>query len=96
MKIPEKIRILGRLWRVEIGDFEQDGTCDQEARVISIKESLTGLYRKEVFIHEVLHALWYETCIDEEEPPPWIEHVFISQLAKEMVYSPTLWYEMFK
>ncbi len=68
------VKIAGARYRVEIkklkatpemkekGD-ERWGTCDYKKNVIEI-ESRLGMERRYIaFIHEVLHALLYESCV---------------------------------
>ena len=63
------IKILGRDWSLEDVDYEiingfgaEGGTIAASRRII-ISDSLEGDARREVVIHELLHAIWSETGV---------------------------------
>lgn len=71
MKIPKKITIKGKTWKVKILSkvIDDDGNlvyglCDYTTRTISIEKGLRKKLESEVFLHEFFHA-----CLHELEIP---------------------------
>lgn len=69
MKRPTKARICGWPWKVtwtDHDDFLGDhlGVCVYGERRIVIRCS--NIYHREVLLHEILHAVWWETGLPEE------------------------------
>ena len=68
------LQILGRDWSLEhvdaeiINGFGAEGGTIAGSRRIIISDSLEGDMRREVVIHELLHAIWSETGIGLDEP----------------------------
>lgn len=64
MKIPQKVKVGGHVYRVELVDRVETekgedncGDCEWQLNRIRIKKSLPQSQKEETFIHEVLHAL---------------------------------------
>lgn len=67
MKIPKSLRIKGKLWRVYIEpvekcrlgecDDDDEGACYPKLREIHLSSELRGRRLREIFAHELLHAL---------------------------------------
>lgn len=58
MKLPRRIKIDGRNWKITRGDPGDGdrGSCDHDTRTIIIDPDLEGRELEETFWHEVLHA----------------------------------------
>lgn len=91
MIIPKKKNILGVDYivkyvdqpSVEGDDDLPEATCDIKDKIIEIKKSLSQYRKKEVFLHECMHALLEEAGLShlfEEQS----EEVLVKQLEKFM------------
>ncbi len=74
MKLPKKKKIKGKLWRIrEVNQpIDSDngkciGTCDYITRTIEIKRTLSKDSKLRTYLHEVLHAAWFESGLHLEE-----------------------------
>jgi len=83
MKLPKKIRVLGREWSVETtkNNFEQDGelssgACIREGKILKIALEEKNKI-KNTFLHESIHALIAESGVDLSEK---IDEVLTHQL----------------
>ncbi len=66
MKLPSKIKLLGREYKV-IKARLQDGVMgqtEQEGRVVALSETLEGHQAFETFLHELVHVAMLETGVD--------------------------------
>ena len=76
MKLPTKVKIGGRTWKVDLNPDEHDaGTVFWEQDRIGIRESLSGYNTRQVLLHEVLHVIQdelghYQT---KERIPPEVQ-----------------------
>lgn len=66
MKIPKEILVKGKTYEIKliktlIKDEEAEGTCDEATRTIKIDSSLKGDSLKSCLLHEIGHAIQYET-----------------------------------
>lgn len=66
MKIPSKIKLLGRQYTVSKERLPDGilGQTDQESRKISLSETLDAAHAFETFIHELTHVAMLETGVD--------------------------------
>jgi Zn-dependent peptidase ImmA (M78 family) len=69
MKIPKKIKIKGKTWRIRLvpsiieDDEECQGLCNFDDRLILINKKLSEAQTKFVLFHEVFHALLHEAHV---------------------------------
>ncbi len=69
-----KVKVGAYTFTVVFGVTEEgkDGECDLESQVIHVDSTLGNDRRREVLLHELLHAAWYQTALkrifeDEDE-----------------------------
>lgn len=74
MTLPKIIKVAGVDYTVsEVenviieGSTEYGGSCDYATMEIEIRESLPQARKDEVFIHELLHAMFYEAGYQEHD-----------------------------
>lgn len=66
MKIPASVFIKGkewkvkRVWRLRVEGEDCDGTIDGETREIKIVHGLNKEELLDTYLHEFLHAIWFE------------------------------------
>jgi len=103
MKLPRFMKVRGRTWRVRVVDdlknddgLSASGLCSDKLKLIEIELGMTDDQSFEVFIHEWLHAVWYECGIDDENVPSWIEHWFVGAVSKDMQLHADKWLKIFK
>ena len=93
MKLPREIPIRGTKWLVKLEDVVMDGkgelvhaTCCVDHQTIELEKELKPIRLLEFFLHEYIHAVWFETGIDDEDNvPKWVEHMIIVPLARDIV-----------
>jgi len=97
MKLPKRIRVLGRPWRVKLVKNLKDddgtkchGLCKAEEKLIIIEKGPSHVM-KETFLHEWFHAVWHETGIQDEEIPEWVEHIVLNAVIREQLNDPGFW-----
>jgi hypothetical protein len=78
----KKVDVLGRIYHVKCykRNFEKDGRwgdCDCGTAIIRIRVLDDNLLNVDTLIHEIFHAVWYETGSDDTETE---EHA-VSRLA---------------
>jgi len=88
MKIPEKVKVLSKIYKVVVSDkvlaldnTVSYGLCDHNFPTISINNKLQdeqGMH--ETFIHELLHAIIKERNITVED-----NEVVVTELAKGLI-----------
>lgn len=64
MNIPDKIKIGGKIYKVEITDnlvlgCDYSGECVESDLIIRIRPNMAEGQKEFVFIHEILHAIYY-------------------------------------
>lgn len=82
MKIPTKLKINGKVWKIindyrEIDTEKYLGLCYHDTREIFLNSKLSRNKLEEVFIHEYLHALFPEGVISGPK-----EEIIVEALAK--------------
>lgn len=94
MKLPKTIQVRGRPWKVLEKDVVLDekgnvvaGACatGNNIREIEIEKESVGIGKLEIFLHEYFHGVWYETGLDDEEIPRWVEHIFLIAITKDLI-----------
>lgn len=72
--IPKSVRVAGVDYKVQEvenviieGSTEYGGSCDYASMEIEIRESLPQTRKDEVFVHELLHAMFYEAGYQEHD-----------------------------
>ena len=62
-----QIRVCGTPYNVVVMDLPDGihGLCDSEEHTISISSEITGEKHNEVLLHEVIHAVMFETGLQE-------------------------------
>lgn len=70
MKLPRTITIKGKQWRVRVKpkklmleDPDSWGLADCDDRIIYLDKSLDDEQRRWVFLHELCHAMLYESSV---------------------------------
>lgn len=63
MNIPDKIKIGGKIYKVEITDnlvlgCNYSGECVESDLIIRVRPNLAKGHKESVFIHEMLHAIY--------------------------------------
>lgn len=93
--------IRGSSWKIKLVKSLHDngtpclGLCISDTREILIERGLPGDIFMEVLLHEYFHAVWFEIGLDDNEPPEWIEHIIITNIAKDMVINSSFWKKIF-
>lgn len=72
MKLPNEVNVSGINYRVsEVNQIEHDdanwGVTIYETHQIQIKKSLDKERKRQIFIHEVLHAVFFESGYKEHD-----------------------------
>jgi DUF917 family protein len=71
MKLPTKIMIKGKAWKVKrkrslkLGKVKCDGLCHFSSKLIEVRSGLDDKKCMEVFMHEIIHAAVHELHLDE-------------------------------
>ncbi len=92
MFLPKTLVIRGCAWRIVLsaqpiddnGEFANGTACGLQKQ-IELKRDLPPSLLLETFLHEYIHAVWFEQGIDEEDIPVWIEHMVIAGVSKDVV-----------
>ena len=101
MSLPRKINVRGAIWTVrqehcpKIEDIVVAGYCDRANHVICVEKDLNAKEKFETFMHEYLHAVFFESGVHDEGIPPWMEHQVINMIAKDMKNNISLWTKVF-
>lgn len=102
MKMPRKILVLGRPWKIKYVKkvVDDDGTkchglCKPDEKIILIEKGPSNMM-KETFFHEWFHAVWYELGMQDEEVPEWIEHIILNGVVREQLNDPDFWAQFFQ
>lgn len=87
MKIPGRVRIVGKTYRVVAhDDFDDDRYGDCNVRECLIRLDLVDVDPQQVrdtLLHEILHALWKESGLGAGEGAS--EEVIVRQLATSLL-----------
>ncbi|HLR69440.1 MAG TPA: ImmA/IrrE family metallo-endopeptidase [Virgibacillus sp.] len=69
MKLPKQIKVAGVHYDIElVEDDEKCGSCSYDSLLLRVDPRLKAEKRQQVFIHELLHSIFYESgYIDHEE-----------------------------
>jgi len=74
INIPKKVKVAGLTYKTEIaqiitidGDRNYQGACDYQKTTIEILDILSEEKQREVFIHELTHAIFYEAGYEEQD-----------------------------
>lgn len=68
LNLPEKIKIAGVHYEIEsIRDDENCGTCLFDSLIIRVDPRLKIEKQQQVFIHEMLHAVFWEAGYKEQD-----------------------------
>lgn len=68
MKLPNKIKVAGVHYDVQaFEDDENCGTCSFDSLVIRIDPRLKSEKQQQVFVHELLHAVFWEAGYSEQD-----------------------------
>ena len=90
-KFSKTILIRGHKWKIRLQNEIRDegvpclGLCISDKRLILIERHLPEDMFVEILLHEYFHAVWFEVGIDDNEPPEWLEHMFICGLSKDIM-----------
>lgn len=61
--IPREVNILGRTYKIRQKQMKDYGLCDYDNKCILLKTGMSTTQREETILHEVLHAILYESGI---------------------------------
>lgn len=61
------------------------GYCDPNEKTIVINDSAPNKELLDTFMHEWLHAIWYESGISQEDVPTWVEHIYLCGITSDSV-----------
>lgn len=68
MNLPEKIKVAGVHYEIELlKDDENCGTCLFDSLIIRVDPRLKTEKQQQVFIHEMLHAVFWEAGYQEQD-----------------------------
>ena len=93
IKIPKKVVIKGRVWKVrrlkkvvhEDGDVCR-GLSDFDSRTITIQKGMEPKEELFIFLHEMIHAALAEAHLNENSGlPPTIEEIVCDSIADMLV-----------
>lgn len=65
MIIPEKLKILGLEWTISRDQHVSDASCSHGTTVssrqkINVEPNITFALAEQVFLHEMIHAVWWQ------------------------------------
>lgn len=92
MKIPKfflargmKYKVTTHLDPIIYQEEEVEGLfCPKEKELkVDLNQNQTDL--RSNILHEWFHAIWHECALIEEEIPPWVEHIIICAIARDIV-----------
>jgi hypothetical protein len=64
--VPSSFKLAGMTWTViQVPGLDNLGETHRDALKIELREELTPAIKKQTFLHELLHAIWF-TMGDEE------------------------------
>lgn len=86
MKIPKKLKINGFDWEViESQDTANEGNCfgstHFSTQKIFLEPSATRQKKEQAFIHEILHAIWWQQCVGNATDDKTLEEKVISAMS---------------
>jgi hypothetical protein len=93
LKIPKEIKIKGKTWKIEYkwnlnhGGEVLDGECDPNTRTIYIRRELTKEEKPAIFLHEFLHAVFYEAHLSYNDG--WVD-TLIEEVMCDSIQSALL------
>jgi predicted SprT family Zn-dependent metalloprotease len=68
MKLPNRIKVTGVHYDIEqIEDDEKCGSCSFDSLVIRLDPRLKQEKLHQIFVHELLHAVFYESGYEDHE-----------------------------
>jgi len=88
VRIPKTIDVKGKLWKVEykwnLSDEGTlcDGLCDDTLRTIFINRATPKEQRAGIFMHELLHALYYELNLQEATFSEDVEEILVENTVQ--------------
>ena len=86
MKIPEKIKIGGQEFSVVIDETTTSanflGLCDVDALKITLSKKHSKAKQDQVFLHEILHAVYHTAAMDNIEGVKDKEEYIIDALSQ--------------
>lgn len=96
MPLPSVIRILYRSWTIECIDDEAadelgvDGDCKKHRAAIRIRDSLEDVVKVDTVLHEVIHAIYSEYNIKDDDGEEDTVQVVASGLTQVLHDNPKL------
>lgn len=87
MTIPEKVKILGFEWTIKTDKHvANEGQCygstHHSSQTIFLEPDLSQQHREQVFLHEMLHAIFWQMGLGKEDKiPPGLEEKIVSALS---------------
>ncbi len=72
MKIPDKVNVCGVIYTVEESETVDNdltclGVCIYADSKICLKKNISAERKAQTFVHELLHAIFYEAGFDEQD-----------------------------
>lgn len=82
MKLPKKIKVFGKEYKLLKEKTGYAGLCDKEEKTISICPSHKNSYEiLHTLIHEIAHATWHENSIGQTELNSQVEEIMANSIA---------------
>jgi Zn-dependent peptidase ImmA (M78 family) len=89
-----QVSVLGRLYRIEYVAFEEGnyGECQGEKGLIRIREGLPEEERRATIVHELLHAILYESGITHilEKDNEHLEEAIVRAIEHGLIRSDVI------
>ena len=68
MKIPKEVKVAGSLYDIELREDDvHAGTCYYSRLIIRVDPSLNEQVKKQVFVHELLYAIFDEAGYEDQD-----------------------------
>ena len=92
----ESVRIGHRRYRIqewsdaELVTTDSYGQCDKQRGIIYICTHLDAIVVADTFLHEILHAVWHEYNLQDDDREERIVHTLATGLTQVMHDNPEL------
>lgn len=68
MKLPNRMKVAGVHYDIElVEDDEKCGSCSYDSLILRVDPRLKVEKQQQVFVHELLHAIFYEAGYTEQD-----------------------------
>ena len=79
-----KLNIFGLQVKVQFKNISNSGFVgwyDDATQEIVISNGLKGFYKKQTFMHEFFHAVWFRSGINQSKIPHEVQEIIVEQFA---------------